>query len=144
MRLDAAEARQRFASARVARLATASATARPHIVPIVFALAGNTLYFAVDAKPKSTTALRRLANIAENPHVSVLADRYEDDWTQLWWARADGVARLAESDEAGTAVRLLTKRYPTYAADPPPGPVVAVTVRRWSGWAAASSGVTSS
>jgi PPOX class probable F420-dependent enzyme len=144
MRLDAAQARQRFAGARVARLATASATGEPHVVPIVFALAGDTLYFAVDAKPKTTTALRRLANITENSQVSVLVDHYEDDWTQLWWARADGVARIADGEEAGTAIRLLTERYRPYSDEPPPGPAVAVTVRRWSGWAAGSTGVTSS
>lgn len=137
MRLDPGKARQRFATARVARLATASADARPHVVPIVFALTGDVLYTAVDAKPKTTTSLRRLANIADNPAVAVLADHYDDDWTQLWWARADGTARLVEGgDEVAAALRLLAARYPSYAVQPPPGPVIAVDVARWSGWSA--------
>jgi PPOX class probable F420-dependent enzyme len=143
--LDAARARDRFASARVARLATADEAGAPHLVPIVFALAGDTLYSAVDAKPKRSAALKRLANVRANPAVAVLADHYDEDWTTLWWARADGVARVLPRDaapgsavaaETGRALDLLSARYPQYRAQPPPGPVLAVEVTRWSGWAA--------
>jgi PPOX class probable F420-dependent enzyme len=136
MRLSREQARARFALARVARLATASPDARPHLVPVVFTVADDVLYTAVDAKPKTTTALRRLANIAANPRVAVLVDHYEEDWTRLWWARADGVARVAGAAEAASAVDLLASRYPAYRTQPPPGPVVAVDVERWSGWSA--------
>jgi PPOX class probable F420-dependent enzyme len=79
------EARRRFGAARVARLATADAAGRPHLVPIVFALEGDRVYSAVDAKPKRTTALRRLANVRENPAATVLVDHYDDeDWSALW------------------------------------------------------------
>ena len=135
--MTAAEARARFAAARVARLATAGADGRPHVVPIVFAVAGDVVYHAVDDKPKRTRALRRLANVAANPHVSLLADHYEDDWGALWWARADGVARVLEGAEAGPAVERLAGRYHQYGERPPAGPVVAVAVERWSGWSAA-------
>ena len=134
--MDAREARDRFATARVARLATASAEGRPHVVPIVFAVTGDVIYTAVDAKPKRTSALRRLANIASNPAVAVLVDHYEDDWTQLWWVRAEGAARLVDGEEARTALELLTARYPAYQAQQPPGPVIAIDVVRWSGWSA--------
>ena len=87
------QARWRFAQARVARLATADASGRPHLVPMVFALAGDTIYSAVDAKPKRSTSLRRLANIAANPRVAVLVDHYDGDCNELWWVRADGSAR---------------------------------------------------
>jgi PPOX class probable F420-dependent enzyme len=130
------DARSRFAAARVARLASASVDAQPHLVPIVFALDGDVLYSAVDGKPKSTTSLRRLANIDANPAVCVLVDHYSEDWTQLWWARADGTGRIAAAGEVTHAVQLLTARYPVYADEPPPGPVLAVDVTRWSGWAA--------
>ncbi|WP_433208753.1 TIGR03668 family PPOX class F420-dependent oxidoreductase [Nocardia sp. CA-107356] len=129
-------ARERFIAEPVARLATVSEDLRPHIVPIVFAVADDTIYTAVDAKPKTTTALRRLANIAANPGVAVLADHYSDDWTQLWWTRADGTARITDSSEALLAQRLLAARYPVYLTQPPPGPVVAIDVIRWSGWSA--------
>jgi PPOX class probable F420-dependent enzyme len=140
MRLDVQESRRRFGQARVARLATVSAQGRPHLVPIVFAVDADMLYSAVDAKPKTTTALRRLANIAAHPEVTVLVDHYDDDWSRLWWVRADGTARIAEAPEADHAVGLLTARYPVYGAQRPPGPVIAVDVDRWTGWAAQDPG----
>jgi PPOX class probable F420-dependent enzyme len=132
-----AEARARFAAARVARLATADAAGRPHLVPIAFVVAGDTIYSAVDAKPKRTRALRRLANVRENPVVSLLVDHWdEDDWAALWWVRADGRGRVLdpEEPEARGAVELLRERYP---AQRDAGEVLAVEVERWSGWAAA-------
>jgi PPOX class probable F420-dependent enzyme len=137
--VDAAAARSRFAAARVARLATVDADGRPHLVPVVFALDGDTLYTAVDdVKPKATQRLKRLRNIAANPAVALLADHYDDDWSALWWVRADGTARIVDPSEpqAERARALLAGRYAQYRAAPPPGPVVAVAVERWTGWAA--------
>jgi PPOX class probable F420-dependent enzyme len=137
--LDAAEARRRLAAARVARLATADAAGRPHVVPFVFAVDGDTVWSAVDAKPKTTTALRRLANVAANPAVAVLADHYDDtDWTALWWVRADGRARVldAGTPDARRAVELLTARYEQYRDQPPTGPVLEIEVTHWVGWSA--------
>jgi PPOX class probable F420-dependent enzyme len=130
------QARDHFAGARVARLATAGDDGHPHIVPIVFALQGNRIYSAVDQKPKSTQSLKRLANIAANPRVAVLADHYEEDWAKLWWVRADGRARILDPDrdeEAQAAVGLLRDRYPQQRVT---GAVLAVDVERWSGWSA--------
>ena len=121
-----------FASARVARLATVREDGSPHLVPIVFAVAGDVIYSAVDAKPKRSRSLRRLANIAAEPRVSVLADHYEDDWSRLWWVRADGLARVLDASPAALAA--LTARYPQYRDTPPPGPFLEITVDRWSGW----------
>ncbi|GAA0804475.1 TIGR03668 family PPOX class F420-dependent oxidoreductase [Spirilliplanes yamanashiensis] len=131
--------RELFAAARVARLATVAADGSPHLVPLVFAVDGDTVWSAVDAKPKRHTALRRLANVAAEPRVALLADHYTEDWTALWWVRADGTARVvaAGSAEGRRALAALTARYPQYAAAPPPGPVLAVDVHRWSGWSAA-------
>jgi PPOX class probable F420-dependent enzyme len=129
------DARARFAAARVARLATAGADGRPHLVPVCFAVDGDTIYSAVDEiKPKVTLRLRRLRNVAENPAVSLLVDHYADDWSALWWVRADGRARVLEA--APDAIALLAARYPQYAEAPPRGPVLAVDVERWSGWSA--------
>jgi PPOX class probable F420-dependent enzyme len=134
--VTASEARARFATGRVARLATAGASGRPHLVPIAFAVAGDTAYSAVDAKPKRTKALRRLANVRENPAVSLLVDHWdEEDWGALWWVRADGRGRVLDptEPEARRAVEQLRERYPRQLAD---GEVLAVDVERWSGWAA--------
>lgn len=132
MRLSSTEARERFADARVARLATVSAGGAPRLVPIVFALAGDRLISAVDHKPKSTTRLQRLEDIAGRPAVSVLVDAYDEDWSQLWWARADGRARVDEAYDVGA----LVAKYPQYADRPPAGPVIVVDVDRWTGWSA--------
>jgi PPOX class probable F420-dependent enzyme len=140
MRLGAGEARRRFSAAPVARLATAGRDGRPHIVPVTFALDGDVLYTAVDAKPKTTSRLRRLANIAENPAVALLADHYTGDWQELWWVRADGHATICEPDGIDQPLRLLAGRYPQYRASPPAGPVIRIQVERWIGWAAAPGG----
>ena len=142
MRIAAADARRRFAAARVARLATSTPDGRPHLVPVTFAVAadrpgGDRIYTAVDAKPKTTAALQRLRNIEADPRVALLADQYTDDWDGLWWARADGVAAvLTDQGELAVALRLLAARYPQYRGQSPPGPVISVRVKRWSGWAA--------
>ena len=136
--MEEAEARRRLAGSRVAHLATVSADGRPHIVPIVFALDGDTLYFAVDAKPKKTTRLARLKNIEANPTVSVLVDHYEDDWTRLWWVHVDGTAHVITDDaEAQRAIGRLAKRYEQHATDRPGGPVVAIHIDRVTGWTGA-------
>jgi PPOX class probable F420-dependent enzyme len=134
------ESRTRFASAPVARLATAAPDGVPHLVPIVFALVGETVYTAVDGKPKSTQRLRRLVNIEGNPLVSVLVDRYADDWAQLWWVRADGVARIHRDDAtAQEGCAALRTKYPQYQSVPLDGPVIAIDVHRWSSWTGASN-----
>jgi PPOX class probable F420-dependent enzyme len=136
------EARGRFAAARVGRLATADRTGRPHLVPVVFAVHDGVVVSAVDHKPKQTTALRRLANIAGNPRVALLVDEYGEDWSQLWWARADGKGRIVDtaSNEGRWAIELLLARYPQYRDHRPTGPVLVVDVKRWSGWSAAAGG----
>jgi PPOX class probable F420-dependent enzyme len=129
--------RRLFTAARVARLATADAAGKPHVVPIVFVVVHDTIYTAVDAKPKRTTALRRLANVGANPAASVLVDHYDDaDWNNLWWVRADGTGRVldAAEPEARHAIDVLAERYPQHRDDRPQGPVLAIDVLRWSGW----------
>jgi PPOX class probable F420-dependent enzyme len=129
------EARRLLAGSTVARLATVSEDGQPHIVPMVFALDGDILYFAVDEKPKTTRNLKRLKNIASNPSVSVLVDHYEDDWSKLWWVRADGTARIvAGTEEARHATDLLVGRYPQHRKKRPEGPVVAIHIDRLTGW----------
>ncbi|MEV6831038.1 TIGR03668 family PPOX class F420-dependent oxidoreductase [Amycolatopsis sp. NPDC051102] len=130
------EARDRFAAARVARLATVSADGVPHLVPVTFAVRHDVVVFAVDHKPKSTTALRRLANIEANPAVCFLADGYDEDWSQLWWARADGTARVLPP--GSEPVSWLVAKYEQYAARPPEHAVVVTDVHTWSGWSGAA------
>jgi PPOX class probable F420-dependent enzyme len=128
----------RFTQSPVARLATVTPGGQPHLVPVVFAVAGDSrdvVYTAVDAKPKTTRRLRRLANIESNPQVSLLVDEYGDDWTRLWWVRVDGVATIHSDGEAmNVGYRLLRAKYPQYQSVSLDGPVIAIAVRRWAGW----------
>ena len=128
--------RERVEGMRVARLATVRPDGRPHIVPICFVLAEGVLYTAVDQKPKRASRLVRLENVEANPRVAVLVDHYDDDWSRLWWVRLDGRARvLSDGSERRRAVELLADRYPQYARERPSGPVIAVDVAVWRGWA---------
>ena len=133
--MDEAEARARFAAARVARLATVRAGGAPHLVPVVFAVQDSTVLLVVDEKPKRTKELQRLANVRAEPRVSLLADHYEDAWGSLWWVRADGRARVVEDGpERDRAVALLQAKYPQYAASPPTGPAVVMDIESWRWW----------
>ncbi len=137
MNLDPDESHRRFAEARVARLATMTADGHPHLVPVVFAVDGPTVVIAIDHKPKARRDVRRLANIAANPAVALLVDHYADDWSTLWWVRADGTARVVDDPAAMAApIDALVAKYPQYAAIRPAGPVISVHVHQWRGWAA--------
>lgn len=135
--MDEAEARERFAAARVARMASVDADGHPHLVPIVFAVDGDDILSIVDAKPKRTPELKRLRNIAANPRVALLVDEYDEDWQRLWWVRADGEARVEESGPArDRAIELLRAKYEQYrtAWSTPVGAAVVVRVTRWRWW----------
>jgi PPOX class probable F420-dependent enzyme len=133
--MDAGQARERFRGERVARLATVGGDGAPHLVPVTFAVSGDRVMIAIDHKPKATTNLKRLRNIRSNARVALLADHYADDWTRLWWVRADGSARVVESGhERNSSIDLLAEKYDQYRAHRPEGPVIVVDVTRWSGW----------
>jgi PPOX class probable F420-dependent enzyme len=133
--------RGRVRSARVARLATTDPDGRPHLVPIVFVHDGQTLYSAVDAKPKRSRRLRRVANARERPTVTVLLDHYEDDCGRLWWVRLRGRARVLDTGEEAPSgpSRLLVDKYEQYRREPPGRPVLAVDILEWRSWAASAS-----
>ena len=137
MQLDAHEARRRFEASDVARLATVRPDGAPHLVPIVFALVGDVVYTAVDHKPKRTTRLQRLANLRAEPRCALLADAFDQDWSRLWWARADGEAEVIDAPAADhEGLVALAARHPPYRDRPPSATLVAILVTRWSGWAA--------
>ena len=130
------EAKRRFVQARVARLATVTAADEPHLVPICFAVdeQSDTIYSAVDAKPKTTRDLKRLRNVEHNPNVTLLVDHYDDDWERVWWVRVDGAAEVHDAHEQGR--ELLAAKYPQYRDTPDNlGRIVVVHVRKWTSWA---------
>jgi PPOX class probable F420-dependent enzyme len=137
--VDEATCRAHLAAARAGRMATVRPDGRPHVVVCVFALEGDRLWTAVDAKPKRTARLQRLANVRANPAASLLVDHYEEDWERLWWVRADGAAEVVESgDPRDRALAALAAKYEQYERSPPGGPVIAISIERLSGWSATS------
>lgn len=128
-------------TARVGRLATTGTSGQPHVVPVCFALTGNRIYWAVDAKPKRTRDLRRVRNLAENPRVSLVVDVWDEDWSRLSWVMVEGTAAvLVDGTERALALAALVAKYPQYAAMDLPvtaGDVVAITPTRVLAWRAA-------
>jgi PPOX class probable F420-dependent enzyme len=135
--MEVADLRRRFASSPVARLSTVRPDGRPHVVPCVFALVADTIYTAVDAKPKRSTRLQRLTNVSAEPRCALLVDHYEKDWSRLWWVRADGRGQVVEQPQPDhVGIQALVARFPRYREEPPSGPLLVVSVDHWTGWSA--------
>lgn len=128
-----------LARQRIARLATADARRAPHVIPVCFALSGNhgSLYVTIDQKPKdSGRLLKRLQNLMENPQAAVVADHYDEDWSQLGWVMVRGRGDILKrgAEHAG-AQMLLTWKYPQYQEMRLDHlPVIALRIQRWSWW----------
>ena len=142
--MDRAEATRRLTEAKVGSIATVRPDGSPHVVPFVFAVSeaedGLVIYWCVDDKPKRSRELQRLVNIRAQPAVEIEVNRYDDDWTHLWWVRASGIAREVTSvDERERALVALARKYAPYAAHPPSGPVVAIRLHRVAGWTAGTT-----
>jgi PPOX class probable F420-dependent enzyme len=133
--MDRAEALARLEASPIAHLATTRPDGGPHLVPVTFAIDTGRIVHMVDHKPKSTTRLQRLVNIAANPRVSLLVDHYNDDWARLWWVRVDGPAQVVEDGSEWEAARaLLATKYHHYQDRPPQGPAVFVDIEKVTGW----------
>ena len=129
------ELRDRLAGEPVGRLATIDPDGSPNVVPFVFALVGDTLYTTVDAKPKRTQKLQRLANLERDPRCTVLVDHYDEDWNRLWWVRVRGTGRVVTDDaERARAIKALKAKYEQYADIDPGEIVIAIDAQSWTGW----------
>lgn len=125
--------------ARVGRLATANAEGRPHAVPVCYALVDDQVLSAIDAKPKQVGPhrLRRVRNVRANPEVSLIVDRYTDDWDALAWVRVDGTARVLDpgEDVHADGVTALRDKYDQYADHPlEQRPALAIEPERVVSW----------
>jgi PPOX class probable F420-dependent enzyme len=139
-----AEEREFLESHRVARLATADAQGRPHAVPIVYALVDDVLYFAIDEKPKKTRrGLKRLRNIAVNPHAAVIIDDYDEDWSRLAYLLVEGLAsEVGEPELYDTVLAALRRRYAQYermVLVPDRNPIIGIAPTRRHLWRATGS-----
>jgi PPOX class probable F420-dependent enzyme len=137
------EAQRRFLNAgRVAHLATADARGAPHVVPVCYALGGETIYITIDEKPKRRDRpLKRLRNIIENPAAAVTVDRWDEDWSRLAWVMLRGDAEILDGGpEHDAAQDVLREKYQQYRTMQLAGlPVIAVRVQRVLSWGELSS-----
>jgi PPOX class probable F420-dependent enzyme len=132
--------RRLVSEARVGRFATVRPDGTPHLVPICFALLegdnGDVIVSGTDEKPKTTFALQRLRNIADHAAATLLVDHYEEEWERMWWVRVDGYGRVINDEaERERAIAALHAKYRQYEHVGIPGPVLAIDVDRWRGWA---------
>jgi PPOX class probable F420-dependent enzyme len=128
------EIKARFAAAPVAVLGTTGPSG-PRLVPVTFVVSGDEIRTAVDGKPKRTTRLARLDDIARDPRVSLLVQHWDEDWSRLWWVRADGLARVSDDPgEPAATTTALRAKYPQYAEVAVTGPVIVVAVLQWQHW----------
>jgi PPOX class probable F420-dependent enzyme len=132
------DAQRRFLDhGRVGHLATADREGIPHVVPVCYAVADETLYVTIDEKPKrQDRPLKRVRNILENPQAAFVADRYDEDWRRLGWVMLRGRAEVLDAGpEHDAAQALLRARYPQYRAMDLAGlPVIALRIARATSW----------
>jgi PPOX class probable F420-dependent enzyme len=134
------DARERFLAEQCAILGTVTEDGAPHLVPVTFVHAAvdgaEHLYIAVDHKPKRSTSLKRLRNIAAEPRVSVLVNHYDQDWNHLWWVKVDGHATVSEFAQLPAMLpAVFQAKYNQYVRVVPNGPVIDITIDRWTSWA---------
>ena len=128
--------------ARVARLGLLDEDRRPRVLPVTFVVHAGSLWTAVDRKPKRDPAREpaRVRYLRDNPHAALTVDRYDDDWSRLAWVQVLGDVAVLAVDREAAAVAALTAKYPQYAREPPPGPVLRLQPRRVLCWSATRPG----
>jgi PPOX class probable F420-dependent enzyme len=136
MRLDEAEARARLAVHDHGVLCTVHGERGVDAVPVVYAIEDGFVGVPVDrVKPKASVRLQRERNLEADPRAALLVDHWDrDDWSRLWWVRAE----LRFDDPAGREAALaarLAERYAQYR-DQPFARVLVLRIAGVTGWAA--------
>lgn len=109
----------------------------PNSLPVCFTWAGDVIWTAIDGKPKRSEELQRAKDIRSNPHVTLMVDRWDEDWSRLAWLQARGTAViLPKGPETERAYAALRDKYPQYDETALGGPVIRIDVERWLGWSA--------
>jgi PPOX class probable F420-dependent enzyme len=130
-------ARELLHGSRVARLGLLDDRDHPRVLPVTFALHRGRIWTAIDSKPKRTDKPpSRVGYLRRRPQVAFTVDRYSDDWEKLAWVQLLGDTRLIAAEQGSAAIEALARRYPQYRAAPPPGPLLAIEVRRCLHWRA--------
>ena len=131
--------RDLLARARVAHLAFLDEDDRPRVLPVTFALAGGAVWSAIDSKPKRTAEPARVRLLRRRPEAALCVDRYDDDWSRLAWVQLLGRVDVLDAAADIPGLDALIAKYPQYREQPPPGPVLRLTVRRALSWSASGA-----
>ncbi len=105
--------------AKVARLATVDQKSHPYVVPVVFVFHENSFFIPLDDKTKSVNPkkLKRVKNIVGNPNVTLLIDKYQNDWKKLFFLMIHGTATVIDGKNSklmDKIHKLLISKYPQY------------------------------
>jgi PPOX class probable F420-dependent enzyme len=125
-----------LADSRVGRLGVVDDYGAPRVLPVTYAVDGETLVTAVDQKPKRRRGeeLARVRWLRARPTAALTVDHYDDDWSALAWVQALGAIRVLDAASAADAIAALTERYEPYRSDPPAGPVLVLEPNRLLWW----------
>jgi PPOX class probable F420-dependent enzyme len=131
-------ARRLLDEERVGHLGLIDGAGRPRVLPVTYAIYEGAVWTAVDNKPKrASRELARVRWLRERPEAAVTVDRYDDDWSKLGWVQLIGEITVLAGPPAGPVLDALTRRYPQYRSDPPPGPLLRLNTARTVCWRAA-------
>ncbi len=105
--------------AKVARLATIDQKSHPYVVPVVFVFHENSFFIPLDEKVKTVNArkLKRVKNIEKNPNVTLLIDKYQNDWKKIFFLMIHGKATVIDGKNSkimDKIHKLLILKYPQY------------------------------
>jgi PPOX class probable F420-dependent enzyme len=125
-----------LAHSRVGRLGLVDDDGAPRVLPVTYAIDGETLVTAVDQKPKQRRGeeLARVRWLRARPTAALTVDHYDDDWSALAWVQALGPIRVLDAASAPDAIAALTERYEPYRGDPPAGPLLVLEPNRLLWW----------
>ena len=126
-----------LSSARVGRLALLDERDLPRVLPVTYAVWEGAVWSAIDSKPKRSREPARVRRLRRRPEAALLVDRYDDDWSRLEWVEVRGLVSI---EPVGPALEALAARYPQYRDEPPPGPLLRLSVRGAVWWRAADGG----
>jgi PPOX class probable F420-dependent enzyme len=118
---------------RVVRAATAAPDGTPHVVPVCHAVERGLVYFG------SAAANRKIRNLRRRGRVSLVADRYTENWGTLRGVVVTGRAQVfARGPVFERGRRLLYRKYRQYqkvaALEPGESVVVRVTPTHVMSW----------
>jgi PPOX class probable F420-dependent enzyme len=122
---------------RVGRLAFLDDEDRPRVLPVTYAVLGDSVWSAIDDKPKRAVEPARVRYLRRRPEAALCVDRYSDDWSRLAWVQLLGRVNILSAAESSAALQALASRYESYRERTPPGPLLRLSVERALCWRAA-------